>query len=241
MTVQPLPRLLDCGDTAISVDFGNAVDLALNTRVMALDRALQAEPFVGVVECVPTYRALMVHFDPLATDVVALRSRILALAAAPPAIEEPRRRWRVPVAYGGVHGEDLKDIAAHAGLSPAAFIEAHLAPVYTVMMIGFLPGFSYLGGLDPRLSCPRRKAPRPLVPASSVSIGGAQTAVGSVAGPSGWHLIGRTPALPFAPWRQPVFLFDAGDEVVFTPISPREWDDLSSRAAAGATVAERVA
>lgn len=241
MTGTQLPRLLDCGDAALSVDFGDAVDLALNARVMALDKALQAHPFPGLVECVPTYRALMVHFDPLTTDVAALQARILALAAAPPAVAEPRRRWRVPVAYGGIHGEDLDDIAAHAGLSPAAFIEAHLAPVYTVMMIGFLPGFSYLGGLNPRLARPRRKVPRPIVPASSVSIGGAQTAVGSVAGPSGWHLIGRTPALPFAPRREPVFLFESGDEIMFTPISPREWEDLNTRAAAGEIVAERVA
>ncbi|AMY71066.1 5-oxoprolinase subunit PxpB [Frigidibacter mobilis] len=241
MTADAAPRLLDCGDTAISVDYGNAVDPALNARVTALDRALQAEPFPGLVECVPSYRALMVHFDPLATDVAALRTRLLALAAAPPVVAGPRRRWQVPVAYGGPHGADLDDIAAYASLSPADFVEAHLAPVYTVMMIGFLPGFSYLGGLDPRLSRPRRKVPRPLIPASSISIGGDQTAVGSVAGPSGWHLIGRTPALPFAPGREPVFLFDAGDEIVFTPISPREWDNLSSRAAAGASVAVRVA
>lgn len=237
----PPPRILDCGDAAISVDFGNAVDPALNARVMALDRALRDDPPPGVVECVPTYRALMVHLDPLATDIDALRARILTLAAAPPAARAAPRRWQVPVAYGGDHGVDLAEIAAHAGLSPADFVEAHAAPVYTVMMIGFLPGFSYLGGLDPRLARPRRDVPRAQVPASSVSIGGAQTAVGSVAGPSGWHLIGRTPALPFAPRRDPVFLFDAGDEIVFAPVSAREWDGLCRAAAEGAPVAERVA
>lgn len=235
------PRLLPCGDTAVSVDFGNVIDLAVNARVMALDRALAADPLPGVVETVPTYRALMVQFDPLATDYEALCARLLALAAQGPATAAPPRRWRVPVAYGGDHGEDLEAMAAHAGLTPAAFVEAHVAPAYTVMMIGFLPGFSYLGGLDPRLARPRRDTPRPRVPASSVSIGGAQTAVGSVEGPSGWHLIGRTPARPFVLHRDPVFLFGAGDEILFAPVSDAEWRDLSARAAEGALVAERLA
>ncbi len=234
-------RLLPCGDTAVSVDFGNVIDLAVNARVMALDRALAADPPPGVVETVPTYRALLVQFDPLATDYEALCAHILALAALGSATAALPRRWRVPVAYGGEHGTDLEAMVAHAGLSPAAFIEAHIAPVYTVMMIGFLPGFSYLGGLDPRLARPRRDTPRARVPASSVSIGGAQTAVGSVEGPSGWHLIGRTPALPFVLHRDPVFLFGAGDEIRFAPVSDAEWRDLSSRASEGAPVAERLA
>jgi len=235
------PRILPCGDAAISVDFGNVIDLAVNGRVMALDRALAADPVPGVVETVPTYRALMVLFDPLVTDVEALSDHVLALATRAGAKPAVPRRWRVPVAYGGAHGEDLDDIAAFAGLSPAAFVEAHVAPVYTVMMIGFMPGFSYLGGLDPCLARPRRDTPRARVPASSISIGGAQTAIGSVAGPSGWHLIGRTPARPFVLHRDPVFLFGAGDEIVFAPISDAEWRSLSSAAADGAQVAERIA
>lgn len=235
------PRILPCGDAALSVDFGNVIDLGVNAQVMALDRALAADPVPGVVETVPTYRALMVQFDPLATDYDALCRHLLALAARSTVGTGAARRWRVPVAYGGDHGEDLAGIAAHAGLSPAALVEAHAAPVYTVMMIGFMPGFSYLGGLDPRLARPRRDTPRLRVPASSVSIGGAQTAIGSVEGPSGWHLIGRTPARPFVLGRDPVFLFGAGDEIVFAPISDAEWRQLSGKAATGAPVAERIA
>ncbi|WP_323040188.1 5-oxoprolinase subunit PxpB [Gemmobacter sp.] len=235
------PRILPCGDAALSVDFGNVIDLGVNAQVMALDRALAADPVPGVVETVPTYRALMVQFDPLATEYDALCRHLLALAARTTAGTATARRWRVPVAYGGDHGEDLASIAAYAGLSPAAFVEAHAAPVYTLMMIGFMPGFSYLGGLYPRLARPRRDTPRLRVPASSVSIGGAQTAIGSVEGPSGWHLIGRTPALPFVLGRDPVFLFGAGDEIVFAPISGAEWRQLSDKAARGAPVAERIA
>lgn len=235
------PRILACGDTAFSVEFGHEIDLAVNARVLALDRALAAAGVPGVIECVPTYRALMVHYDPLATDLDALRALILELGTRTPEYGARGQRWRVPVAYGGDHGIDLPAIATHAGLTPDAVVEAHCAPVYRVMMIGFLPGFAYLGGLPSHLACPRRDAPRPRIPASSISIGGAQTAIGSVAGPSGWHLIGQTPARSFVPGRDPTFLFSPGDEVVFAPISVTEWDILAARAAEGALVVEQLA
>lgn len=235
------PRILPCGDTALSVEFGDTIDPAIHARVMALDRALTAAAVPGVVECVPTYRALMVHVDPLTVDHDALGALIRDLAKVADDDVAAVRRWRVPVAYGGDHGIDLTAISAHAGLSPAAFVEAHAAPVYRVMMIGFLPGFAYLGGLPPALACPRRDTPRPRIPAASISIGGAQTAIGSVEGPSGWHLIGRTPARSFMPARDPVFLFGPGDEIVFAPVSASEWDSLAARAAAGDPVAERLA
>ncbi|HSF65304.1 MAG TPA: 5-oxoprolinase subunit PxpB, partial [Paracoccaceae bacterium] len=232
---------LDCGDAALSVDFGNVIDPVVNARVMALDRALTAAAVPGVIECVPTYRALMVHFDPVTTDHDALCATIRRLVTHAYEADAPARRWRVPVAYGGDHGIDLDSMATHAGLSPAAFIEAHAAPVYRVMMIGFLPGFAYLGGLPPALARSRRDTPRPRIPPASISIGGAQTAIGSVEGPSGWHLIGRTPALSFVPDRDPVFLFGPGDEIVFAPISVAEYDRLAARAAAGDLIAERLA
>jgi len=236
-----VPRLLVCGDTALSVDFGNVIDRDVNARVQALDLALSAAPFPGVLETVPTYRALMVHFDPLGTDVDALSAHLIAVGEGTEMTARTRRRWRVPVAYGGDHGVDLDEMAASSGLSVADFIEAYSASTYVVMMIGFMPGFSYLGGLDPRLARSRRDVPRAKVPASSISIGGAQSAIGSVECPSGWHLIGRTPALPFALKRDPVFLFETGDEIRFYPNSEGEWRSLTSRAAEGELVAERIA
>jgi KipI family sensor histidine kinase inhibitor len=236
-----VPRLLLCGDTALSVDFGNVIDRDVNARVQVLDAALSAAPFPGVVETVPTYRALTVHFDPTGTDVDALSAHLLAVATGTETPVLTHQCWRVPVAYGGDHGVDLNEMAASSGLSVADFVEAHSASTYVVMMIGFMPGFSYLGGLDPRLARPRRDVPRAKVPASSVSIGGAQTAIGSVECPSGWHLIGRTPALPFEPKRDPIFLFETGDEIRFYPISEAEWRTLTSRAAEGELVAERIA
>ena len=235
------PAIVACGEGAVSVDFGNVIDLAVNAKVRALDRALAETPFVGLVETVPTYRSLLVVFDPVATDYPALLDHLETLAEGVTDARTGARRWRVPVLYGGASGEDLGDMAAFAGLSPAALIEAHAAPIYQVMMIGFMPGFSYLGGLDARLCRPRRDVPRPRIPAASISIGGAQTAIGSAAGPSGWHLIGRTPALPFLKGRDPVFLFEAGDEIVFAPISEAEWVPLAAAAAEGAPVVVEIA
>lgn len=235
-----MPTIRPLGDTALSVDFGNRVDPGLNARVMALDAALRRHALPGVVETVPTYRALTVHIDPLAADPEALAAQLAALAETVGPAQTAGRHWRVPVVYGGAFGEDLDAVAAHAGLSPAEVIAAHAAADYTVAMVGFLPGFSYLMGVDPRLAIPRRPEPRPRILAQSISIGGAQTAIGSVAGPSGWHLIGRTPVRPFMPGRDPVFLFAPGDRIRFEPRPEADWPALDAAAAAGAPVAEEV-
>lgn len=232
-----LPRILPCGDAAISVEFGDRIDPGLSARVLALDAALATESVPGVIETVPTYRALLVHLDPLRVDLDRLVARIEALCRAPPAAGQRPRRWQVPVVYGGAFGMDLEDLAARHGLSLEELVARHCAAVYRVYMIGFMPGFAYLGGLDPALATPRRSEPRLETPAQSISIGGAQTAISSVAGPSGWHMIGRTPARGFMPERDPVFLYAAGDEIVFTPIQPDAWDALDAAAARGEPVA----
>ena len=231
------PRILPCGDAAISVEFGDVIDPALNARVLALDAALASFPFPGILETVPTYRSLLIQFDPLATDVPGLVAHIehSCRQAHPP--RKRVRRWRVPVVYGGAFGMDLDDLAALHGISPGALVDLHAGAVYQVFMIGFMPGFAYLGGLDPALATPRRMEPRLETPAQSISIGGAQAAISSVAGPSGWHMIGRTPARGFMPERDVVFLYEAGDEIVFEPIPERAWAELDAAAARGETVA----
>lgn len=234
------PRLLACGDAAISVEFGDAVDPALNARVLALDAALAAAPFAGVIETVPTYRSLLVLFDPVTTDIAGLERHLLALAGRTGQDAAPPRRWRVPVIYGGAFGLDLEALGARHSLAPAELVRRHADAVYRVYMIGFLPGFAYLGGLDPALHTPRRTEPRAVIPAQSISIGGAQSAIGSVEGPSGWHLIGRTPVRAFMRGRDPVFLFAAGDEIIFEPIDAAEWAGLDARAAAGEPLARQV-
>lgn len=235
------PRLLPSGDGALTVEFGATVSADLNARVLALDAAVRAAAFPGVIETVPTYRSLLVEFDPVGTDVAALTDFLTAAAVQPVTHITAPRRWRVPVVYGGDFGVDLDDLAARHGLTADEVIRRHTAPVYRVFVIGFMPGFCYLGGLDGRLETPRRPQPRGLVPAQSIMIGGAQTAISSVAGPSGWHLIGRTPVRPFLATRAPMFLYAPGDEVVFQPVPAGDWADLDAAAAAGAAVAEVIA
>ncbi len=235
-----LPVLRSCGDSAISVDFGDRIDPALTARVMALDRALEARKLAGIVEAVPSYRALMVHFNPLVADIALVEQTLLELAAMPEGSAAQGRLWRVPVVFGGDFGIDLEAVAERADLAPAALVEAFVAEEYTVAMVGFLPGFCYLTGLPQALATPRRAGPRARIPASSVAVGGAQAALGSIAGPSGWHLLGRTPVRPFLPGREPVFLFGPGDRLRFDPIAPDDWGRLDSAADAGAWIAERL-
>ena len=238
MTAPPVLR--PCGDTAISVDFGDLLDTSLTERVIALDAGLRALEFPGVIETVSSYRALTVHVDPLAVDHDGLARIILDLAAHSADLTDSGaqpRIWHVPVVFGGGAGVDLGHVAEWAGLSQSACIEAFVAAEYTVAMVGFLPGFSYLSGLPADLITPRRPEPRARIPASSVSIGGAQAALGSIEGPSGWHLIGQSPVRPYMSGREPVFLFSPGDRLRFEPVSAAEVDRLARAAEAGDPVA----
>jgi KipI family sensor histidine kinase inhibitor len=209
----------------------------VNAKVLALADRLEPGSD-GIVETVPTYRSLLVHYDPTALDFPALSARLLKLAENLPAEPSEGRLWRVPVVYGGAFGIDLEDVAERHGLTPAQVIEKHAAPVYRVYMIGFVPGYVYLGGLDPALATPRRTSPRAKVPAGTISIGGIQAVVASIEAPSGWHLLGQTPFRNFMPGRDPVFFIEAGDRVQFQPIDASRWKELDRAAAAGEPVAE---
>lgn len=234
------PRILALGEAALSVEFGDRIDETLNARVHALDAALSRAPLPGQVETVPSYRALLVVFDPELADLPSARVRLAAIASDLAVEFRATRHWRVPVLYGGAAGQDLETIADHAGLDAGTYVDRHAAGRYRIHMIGFQPGFCYLGGLDPALGMPRRMEPRLSIPARSVSVGGVQTAIGTVAGPSGWHVIGRTPVRSFHPGRIPAFLFEPGDTIAFQPIGADAWDRLDADAEAGDPVAERI-
>lgn len=221
------PRYLACGDSALSVEFGQAIDVEINSKVLNLDRRVMQQGIEGIVETVPTYRSLLIHYDPLRLDFETLRDSLEPLVLETLSHFETNRLWTIPVVYGGDFGIDLADLARMHSLSQAAFVERHAAAEYRICMIGFMPGFAYLAGLDPRLQTPRRKAPRPNAPPGTISIGGAQTAVQSVVGPSGWHWIGRTPLRVYDPQRNPMCLLEPGDRVRFRPINPSQWDDES--------------
>jgi KipI family sensor histidine kinase inhibitor len=239
--IPALPRLLPSGDRAITVEYSRDIDDAANARVLALDRALTRAPIEGVTEAVPTYRSLLVHYDPVQIDFDALSAQLLALAQLPADADSRARRWRIPVAYGGEQGIDLEDVAKALGVTPDDVVARHVAGNYRVAMIGFTPGWSYLSGLDKSLQIPRRQDPRLMTPAGTISIGGVQAGVQCIAGPSGWHLLGCTPVRTYQLHRDPTFLLEPGDYVTFSRIDVRTYTEQLRAAEAGEIVAELVA
>lgn len=237
----PYPRIVPCGEAALVVEFGDVIDEAVNGKVLGLDRAIAQANIQGVIEAVPTYRSLLVHYDPLVLSFAELVVHMRALAKSAAAGSAPRRRWRIPVVYGGEYGIDLDDVARARGISTDDVIRLHTAGDYYVAMLGFLPGFAYLAGLDPRLATPRRDDPRAVTPAGTISIGGVQAGVQCLPGPSGWHLLGRTPVRTYHPRRDPVFLIEPGDAVTFHAIDQGQWAALDRAAEAGEPIAELAA
>jgi KipI family sensor histidine kinase inhibitor len=224
-------RLLPEGEGALLVELGDRVDPDVNARVHALARAVIRRLGAPVLEVVPSYASLLVIFDPLRLSRERLEARVTALARDVEGIRAvpPPRVVEVPVCYGGELGPDLEDVARAVALSPAEVIARHSAPVYRVYLLGFTPGFPYLGGMDPRLACPRLPSPRVRVPAGSVAIAGAQTGIYSVESPGGWRLLGRTPLRLFDPdpgSRRP-FLLAPGDGLRFVPVDRARFDALA--------------
>jgi KipI family sensor histidine kinase inhibitor len=229
------PRVLPAGDRALVVEYGATIDAQVNARVRGLAATLDATALPGIIETVPTYRSLMVHYDPLRLAVSDLE-RILLTADAgllDEAVPE-RRTVEMPVVYGGEFGPDLADVAAHHGLSEDDVVAIHAASDYLIFMMGFMPGFPYLGGLSPRIATPRLSTPRTVVPAGSVGIAGQQTGIYPTDSPGGWRLIGRTPVRLFDTARTPPVLFEAGDYLRFIPVSARESAEIARRVASGA-------
>jgi KipI family sensor histidine kinase inhibitor len=236
-----LPRLLPSGDSAITVEFSRTIDDVANQRVLALDRTLAREPITGVTETVPTYRTLLVHYDPLQIDFDALSGKLVTLARLPVPPVTKARRWRIPVVYGGEHGIDLEDVARTLKITPDEVVARHIAGDYRVAMIGFTPGWSYLSGLQASLHMPRLQNPRLLTPAGTVSIGGVQTGVQCLAGPSGWHLLGRTAVRTYQLHRDRIFLLEPGDRVTFCAVDAKTFAEQDRAAEAGEIVAELMA
>jgi len=218
MNAPALPRLHALGDAALLCELPPPATLPAQQRIWALAREAAAWP--DVQEVLPGMNNLTLLFDPQQVDAGELELRVLT--AWPALAVEAKGAGRVveiPVAYGGEHGPDLEDVARHTGLSPAEVVRRHAAGEYVVYLLGFLPGFAFMGGLAPELHTPRRREPRAAVPARSVGIGGAQTGVYPLDSPGGWQLIGRTALTLFDPAAEPPTLLQPGDRVRFVPES----------------------
>lgn len=218
-------RIVPAGESALIVEFDERIDPEINARAIACAQTIEAARVPGVRDVVPTYRSVAVYFDPLRTGGDALLALIEDAAGRPhPPATASRPAVRIPVCYGGDLGPDLAAVAAFAGMPESDVIRAHSGTTYRVFMLGFVPGFAYLGIVDARIAMPRHATPRVRVPAGSVGIAGVQTGVYSADTPGGWQLIGRTPLKPFDPSREDPFLMQAGDAVQFYPIERAEFD-----------------
>lgn len=212
------PRILPVGEHALLVTFDDVLTLKAHHYVRTLDERLGEAPLAGVTEWIPAYTSLLVLYDPLQVQWTGVEDWVKDCLDSPTTlVNQPVNRVEILVHYGGEDGPDLPFVAEYHSLTSAQVIEKHAEPIYQVGMMGFMPGFAYLLGLDPALATPRLDTPRTHIPAGSVGIAGQQTGVYPLASPGGWRLIGRTGQVLFDPQREPYFRLAPGDEVRFVP------------------------
>jgi inhibitor of KinA len=216
------------GDCGLLVEYGDAIDPEINRKVRAMAITMARDTPTGVVEFIPTYRSIIVMYDPASTtaselkrDLLTLENRLSAIEIPPPDTAE------IPVCYGGDLGPDIGFVAQNHHMEVEDVIRIHSEPHYQIYMIGFTPGFPFLGGLPESLHTPRLETPRSLVPAGSVGIANQQTGIYPIDSPGGWQLIGRTPVKLFDPKRANPFLLKAGDKLKFRPISREVYESLA--------------
>lgn len=216
-------KINQCGDSMLLIELEPVIDPMTNERAIMLASRLRARAARGVRDVAPGYSTLGVHFDPLQTDLAALEAAIESDFASLASLQEIAERpvTDIPVCYGGESGPDLEAVAKFAGCSPAQVIARHSERTYRVYMLGFVPGFAYMGRVDESIAAPRHRVPRERVPAGSVGIAGLQTGVYPVESPGGWQLIGHTTTVMFDPQRDCPSLLAAGDVVRFVPVGTR--------------------
>lgn len=228
------PRFLPAGDRALCVELGDSISEATNRRVHGLSRELGRLGLCGVLEVVPTYRSLMVYYDPLSISYADLTSRLGEIEGSLGEGEAVASRLvEIPTLYGGEYGPDLGAVAEHNGISEEEVIGIHSGADYLIYMMGFLPGFPYLGGMSERIATPRLVTPRASIPAGSVAIAERQTGIYPVESPGGWRIIGRTPISLFDPGREPPVELEPGDYLRFVSVDESEYADVQSRMQAG--------
>lgn len=223
-------RIRVVGDRGLLVEYGDKIDPVVNKKVISIAIGMEHDAPAGVIEIIPSYRSLLFVYDPSLTTASVLQESLSSLEKHLPEIEiPPPQTVGIPVCYGGEFGPDIQFVAENNGLTVDAAIRLHSEPEYQIFMIGFTPGFPYLGGLPKELHTPRHKTPRTQVLAGSVGIANGQTGIYPVTSPGGWQLIGRTPLKLFDLERPDPFLYQAGDRIRFKPISPEEYRRLAGK------------
>jgi KipI family sensor histidine kinase inhibitor len=214
------------GDRGLLLEFGDEISPEVNEKVRRMALAIQAESIEGMIETVPTYRSLLVLYNPLILPADELKKRLIRLEEELKQTSFPDPKLtKIPVLYGGAYGPDLEGVARHHQISPEEVVRLHCSKPYFIYMIGFMPGFPYMGELPDTLITPRLKTPRLSVPAGSVAIAQKQTGIYPMESPGGWQIVGRTPIKLFDPEKDPPALLQMGDLVQFYPISEKEFQD----------------
>jgi inhibitor of KinA len=214
--MQSRPRIVPLGDSSLLVQFGDVINIPINQCVHTLARLLDVSPFEGMIETVPAYGTLLVQYDPLVISFTKIKNILRKkISQVEETASRKPKQVEVPVRYGGEYGVDLESVALHLHLQVEDVIRIHSQNTYTVYMMGFTPGFPYMGKLDDTLVMPRLETPRTRVPVGTVAIAGSQTGIYPIVSPGGWRLIGWTPLQLFDPHSENPFLFSPGDEVKF--------------------------
>ncbi len=217
-------KLLTAGDSSILLQFGNTIDPAINRKIAATVQLMREQHINGVTDVIPAFCSLLINYDPRVISYEQIKRRMEALVKIDVTAGDTRKRvFEIPVCYGGEYGPDIQNIADHAGLSVEEVIQIHTSRDYLIYMLGFLPGFTYLGGLDERIHTPRLANPRIRIPAGSVGIGGSQTGIYPMDSPGGWQLMGMTPVKTYDPDREVPILVEAGDYIRFVAIDEDEF------------------
>lgn len=222
------PQFRVYGDQGLLMEFGGGISPEIHEIVRSVSHVLEHQSPQGVIEFSPSYRSIAVYYDPLVTSFSELQTTLLEMHSHRKAVEVPPARVvEIPVCYGGKYGPDIEFVAQHNNISVEQVIALHSAPDYPIYMIGFTPGFPFLGGLSEKLHTPRLESPRKKVAAGSVGIANDQTGVYPIESPGGWQLIGRVPIALFDPEKEDPFLLHGGDLLKFVSITENEYLSLA--------------
>ena len=227
-------RILTAGDSSLLIEFGNEISPEINRRIAAVVELMREQHIEGVVDVIPAFSSLLVNYDPRVAGYEKMKKRLESLVRVDIKVGQTKRKiFEIPVLYGGEYGPDLASIADHAGISEDEVVLIHSSKDYLIYMLGFLPGFCYLGGLDERIHTPRLSNPRLRIRAGSVGIGGSQTGIYPLDSPGGWQLMGMTPIKTYDPEREIPILVEAGNYIRFVPIDEEQYKRIQAQVAEG--------